>query len=376
MAGSNRDDFPAAVRNALAHRASHQCSFTGCGLSTSGPSEASLDAAIKFGVAAHVCAAAPGGPRYLASMTPNERSSISNAIWLCPTHAALIDRDSVTYTPQRLRDMKSAHEARMTAEQSGVRSAGIGADFVALGSDIIFSGELVAVEDSTWHVRIEHFLRGELGTLIKFSESFNRINPDERYLLVNALGDGRQLAAPPAWRKTDSGYIVACKVVDSFPRQRAQELPMDMALNDEHDIFAKEGDIATVSGLEALPQKIKLCLSTLRGEMPLQPTFGTRIAEYCDLFRGSAFLPRLIKLEVIRQACVPISDSILRRQYTPFQSVLCVREVTLLPGSPRKDWLPFRFNLDVEGVGPWACDVSIFIPQSDSTRDPIEEGNQ
>lgn len=33
---------------------------------------------ISIGIAAHITAAAPGGPRYNAAMTPEERSSIDN----------------------------------------------------------------------------------------------------------------------------------------------------------------------------------------------------------------------------------------------------------------------------------------------------------
>jgi hypothetical protein len=52
------------------------------------------------GNAAHIHGAAPGpgSRRYLESMTPEERSDISNAIWLCAYHADLIDKDEVTYT--------------------------------------------------------------------------------------------------------------------------------------------------------------------------------------------------------------------------------------------------------------------------------------
>lgn len=57
--GSNRDDFSQKTKNALALRANYKCSFTGCGLPTSGPNDASDDAVTKIGVAAHIHAAAP-----------------------------------------------------------------------------------------------------------------------------------------------------------------------------------------------------------------------------------------------------------------------------------------------------------------------------
>jgi hypothetical protein len=46
---------------------------------TIGPSEESSDAITNLGVAAHVSAAAPGGRRYIASMTQEERAGSSNS---------------------------------------------------------------------------------------------------------------------------------------------------------------------------------------------------------------------------------------------------------------------------------------------------------
>lgn len=63
-----------------------------------------------IGVAAHICAAAEGGPRYDPSMTPEQRSNIDNCIWLCQTHAKLIDSDTATYTVEELRRWKEKAE--------------------------------------------------------------------------------------------------------------------------------------------------------------------------------------------------------------------------------------------------------------------------
>lgn len=87
-------------------RAAYLCSFRGCQRLTSGPSDESPEAVSMTGKAAHIHAAAsgPGAKRYLASMTPQERSGISNGIWLCAFHADLIDKDEATYPPARRRD--------------------------------------------------------------------------------------------------------------------------------------------------------------------------------------------------------------------------------------------------------------------------------
>ena len=58
---------------------------------------------INIGEAAHICAAAPGGPRYDPSMTPEQRKSASNGIWLCRNHAKAVDSDPA-YTVEILRE--------------------------------------------------------------------------------------------------------------------------------------------------------------------------------------------------------------------------------------------------------------------------------
>src|ERR1700733_12739970 len=114
---SNRDEFSPRTKQAIALRASHRCSFPNCPQTTAGPSDESSEAVNMIGKAAHIHAAAPGGRRYLASMTPEQRSDISNAIWLCATHADLVDRDEVTYTADVLRTMKRDHEAKCAERQ-------------------------------------------------------------------------------------------------------------------------------------------------------------------------------------------------------------------------------------------------------------------
>jgi hypothetical protein len=110
----NRDDFPARVRTRVAHRAGYLCSNPGCGRNTAGPSDESPDAISNTGVAAHICAAAPGGRRYKRSMTIQERSSIANAIWLCSSCSVRVDRDAIKYTEAVLKEWKTKHEVAMS----------------------------------------------------------------------------------------------------------------------------------------------------------------------------------------------------------------------------------------------------------------------
>ncbi|WP_338692444.1 hypothetical protein V5279_40840 [Bradyrhizobium sp. 26S5] len=71
------------------------------------------------GVAAHITAASPGGARYDETLTPEQRSDITNGIWLCQTHAKLVDDDDLTYTPAVLRDWKEIAERMAALEARG-----------------------------------------------------------------------------------------------------------------------------------------------------------------------------------------------------------------------------------------------------------------
>ena len=101
----------------LALRAGHRCSNPECRNLTCGPAE-EPSRALVLGIAAHICAAAPGGPRYEASQTEEQRSSIGNGMWLCVNCSTLIDKDKERYSPELLHEWKdkAEQEARKLLE--------------------------------------------------------------------------------------------------------------------------------------------------------------------------------------------------------------------------------------------------------------------
>ncbi len=115
-----RDDFSAATKEALAKRVGFHCSNPGCRQLTSGP-QTRPTKTINVGVAAHITAAAPGGPRYDASLTVEQRQSIENGMWLCQNCAKLIDSDELRYTVELLRAWKKDAEAAALSEIEGHR---------------------------------------------------------------------------------------------------------------------------------------------------------------------------------------------------------------------------------------------------------------
>lgn len=95
----------------MALRVSHLCSNPKCGKPTAGPQQDSTKA-MNIGVAAHITAASPDGPRYDNSLTPEQRRHPDNGIWACQSCGRLIDNDKQRYTVHMLRQWKKDAEAR------------------------------------------------------------------------------------------------------------------------------------------------------------------------------------------------------------------------------------------------------------------------
>ncbi len=362
---SNRDDFPRPIKRAVAAHASWHCSFTGCQNPTGGPSDESPTAVTMIRKAAHICGASsgPGSRRHDKSMTPEQRKSIDNAIWFCADHADLIDQDDVTYTVEILRAMKREHEATCTRNLRLGKSHDLGAGLLAIGPDIICTGDIENVSAASWTLRLKHFVVGDIHELVNFIEGCAQAMPEDQYILSNEAGDGRVLLLPPSLSKQSDGYCLVCPIAPSFPRIAAQELGTDWALHSETGDLYLDGkrDIALVSGLEALPQRVQSVLSMQRGESPINPGFGIRFFEYFEAYRGSPWLGLLMKLEVIRQAAVPYTDT-LKRQFTPLQCVTRVNRIDLLSETSPNNWLPVHVDFNVQGVGRWERHLSVYMP--------------
>jgi uncharacterized protein YjhX (UPF0386 family) len=105
-----RDDFSGEVKRTIAARVNYRCSKPSCRAQTTGP-QIDPSKSLNVGVAAHITAASPGGPRYDPSLTPDERKHANNAIWLCQNCGKLVDNDEARFTENELRRWKRAAEA-------------------------------------------------------------------------------------------------------------------------------------------------------------------------------------------------------------------------------------------------------------------------
>ena len=99
-----RDDFKQSIITQLEKSVGSLCSNPQCRQSTRAQG-------INIGVAAHICAASQGGPRYNPNMTSEERSSFENGIWLCQNCAKMIDSLPERYPETLLKKWKTTAES-------------------------------------------------------------------------------------------------------------------------------------------------------------------------------------------------------------------------------------------------------------------------
>lgn len=115
---NTRDDFLIKTKELLAKRVGYRCSNPSCNQLTSGP-HVDKNKSVNIGVAAHITAASPNGPRHNPSISTEDRKSYSNGIWLCQKCGKLIDNDSSRYTIELLNQWKLKAEHSATEELEG-----------------------------------------------------------------------------------------------------------------------------------------------------------------------------------------------------------------------------------------------------------------
>lgn len=118
-----RDEFSPSVKQTVANRVNLMCSNPDCRAGTGGP-QLDPSKALNLGVAAHISAASPQGPRFDESMSNEDRKHADNAIWLCQNCAKLVDSDVARFPIRLLRKWKEA------AEFAALSTLGKAASFV------------------------------------------------------------------------------------------------------------------------------------------------------------------------------------------------------------------------------------------------------
>lgn len=149
--GRTRDDFSAKTVETLAKRVAYRCSNPNCGRLTIGPNADNGEKATIIGIAAHITAAAAGGPRFDGNLSTDDRVSIGNGIWLCANCSILIDREPATYSVNLLREWKAATELQVRREFEAQPVPVAPAGVQRLPQPVI-DAELTWTSSSKWNV--------------------------------------------------------------------------------------------------------------------------------------------------------------------------------------------------------------------------------
>ena len=105
MSNRTEANFRQATKDLIAKNVSYRCSHPGCGKDTLGPTSDPTKFT-NIGEAAHIRSAMPGGKRYVADMTNEERRKHENGIWLCRNHHKIVDSDEIIYSIEELEEWK------------------------------------------------------------------------------------------------------------------------------------------------------------------------------------------------------------------------------------------------------------------------------
>jgi hypothetical protein len=125
---AKRDAFTEATKRVIASRVGYRCARPDCQAETAGPTR-DTSKSYNVGVAAHISAAAIGGPRYDASITPEQRRHPENGIWLCQTHAKEIDDDVHAYPVDLIKAWKKDAEQRAKSRLGRILNSNSGRPF-------------------------------------------------------------------------------------------------------------------------------------------------------------------------------------------------------------------------------------------------------
>lgn len=106
-----RDDFIGSTSQKIRDSAGNVCSYPGCHVHTHG-AKSNGEGTVSVGVACHIKAASPGGPRYDEQQTSDQRRHFDNGIWMCQTHSRLIDADDSAFSVETLLQWKRDAEVR------------------------------------------------------------------------------------------------------------------------------------------------------------------------------------------------------------------------------------------------------------------------
>ena len=92
--------------------------------------------------------------------------------------------------------MKREHETACARALRSGSSADIATGLLAVGPNVICTGDLVGIDAGSWTLRLRHFLLGDMHKIVSFIDGFAKEAPENKYVLSNELGDARRPSRP------------------------------------------------------------------------------------------------------------------------------------------------------------------------------------
>ncbi|WP_418408080.1 hypothetical protein [Alistipes sp.] len=357
-----RDNFSTKVKEVLAKRVGYRCSFPGCNRITIGPGHKSASDIVNLGEAAHIYAASPNGPRYDPSMTPEDRASINNGVWMCRGHAKIIDSDFTNYSAETIQQWKEIAENNtfvcLESLDSGLISTPT--TLISIGSTIVFEGIWESANDGVWKFIIKKFLIGDIEDIRGFNDD---IKSDLlRYIVIESQGDGRYIDGKLNWEFDNNTYSISINPKDKAERTTPYNM-CDIAMNfDTHDIEIVDGSLGMVKGENCAKQTIILTLSSNFGDFLSSPTLGSYTSYYYWKYKDNEpLLKKLLKLEITRLISIPHKDGIDKAERPPLNFINRILDVDILSLDLVENKLPIKLKLEWGDGKIWEDSMNVFI---------------
>lgn len=351
-----RDNFSQKIKDILAKRVAWKCSFPGCQRPTVGPGNSNNEDVINLGEASHIFAASPGGPRYDDTMSREQRSSIDNGIWLCKSHARIIDIDYVNYSPETIKQWKliaerTSFELLENLEEEKVI---LPTTLVAIGSNILIEAIWKSANDGIWEFEIVKFVLGEFDNILSFNDNKSKL---EKYIIIESQGDGRLISGDLNWQLIDNKHIISLATLEKSKRTTPYRLTDISA-----DFQFEDGDFKFVTGEDAAKQAIMIALSTNFGDMKDSPLFGSFFSYYYWKFKDDIFnLTRVIKLEITRLVSIPYQDRLSGDYTPPLDFINRILKVDILEINVIDSKIPVKIALEWGDGKHWESVIEIYI---------------
>lgn len=268
---NTRAEFSEAVKRVIAGRAGYQCSIPNCGLSTIGPDRTS-NGLMKTGMAAHIYAAAHGGPRGTGGLSTDERSSPENGIWCCYNHGKAVDANrGNAYSATLLKAWKRLHEARKGAEVHGMA-----VDRFGLVESITINSGPVPLAGRTFELDMRNVIIGpnDSGKTALARLIASIANPDH----VADLSKTRDVDIAVRWFDPDVHEVLTCGRSGDV-RQVLDGEPVPYVARPYKTILLSGLDPISRTGLAPLAQLFDLSATAMKATLEALPATSDVVKE-------------------------------------------------------------------------------------------------